>query len=71
MTNEEQTLTMQALGDVISDAIGLREQLEVIRILNPAANVNSTDTECQIGRQFSFDKIRDLGQCMLVTCQGL
>ena len=50
MTNTEQMTTIQELSDVISHQMGLREQLEVIRIMNPRANVLHTDTEFVIGK---------------------
>ena len=50
MSNTEQMTTIQELSDVISHKMGLREQLEVIRIMNPDANVLRTDTEFVIGK---------------------
>ena len=50
MTNAEQVTTIQELSNVISHKMGLREQLEVIRIMNPQANVMHSDTEFIIGK---------------------
>ena len=50
MTNTEQMTTIQELSDVISHKMGLREQLEVIRIMNPEASVLHTDTEFVISK---------------------
>ena len=49
MTHSEQMTTIQELSDVISHKMGLREQLEVIRIMNPQANVMCTDAEFVVG----------------------
>ena len=59
MTNTEQMTTIQELSDVISHKMGLREQLEVIRIMNPRANVLHTDTEFVIGKSSIQKKNRE------------
>ncbi len=51
MSGLEQRRTVEALSDVISYQMGLREQKEVIRLMNPAADVSSTDTEFIIGER--------------------
>lgn len=45
MSAEEQLATIEALTNIISHKMGLREQLEVIRIIDPRAVVSPTDTE--------------------------
>lgn len=41
---------IEDLSRVISNELGLREQLEVIRIINPSAEVSPTDKEFVIGQ---------------------
>lgn len=45
MTAEEQLGTVEALTEIISHQMGLREQLEVIKIIDPVAVISSADTE--------------------------
>lgn len=49
MTSLQQRQTIEHLTQIVSSTMGLREQLDVIRILNPKAVVSSTDTEFEIG----------------------
>ncbi|KAL5007655.1 hypothetical protein ScPMuIL_016461 [Solemya velum] len=41
----EQLAVIEHLSRLISSQLGLREQLEVIRLINPTAKVSPTDTE--------------------------
>lgn len=45
MTLEEQLEAVEGLTNVISKELGLREQLDIIRIIEPTAIVSPTDTE--------------------------
>lgn len=45
MNSEEKLGTVEALTQIISHQMGLRDQLEVINIIDPVAVVNSNDTE--------------------------
>ena len=54
MTLSQQRETIEHLTQVVSSSMGLREQLDVIRIVNPLAVVSSTDTEFEIGMRFVF-----------------
>lgn len=49
MTSSQQRQTIEHLTQVVSSTMGLREQLDVIRIVNPQAVVSATDTEFEIG----------------------
>ena len=49
MTSSQQRETIEHLTQVVSSSMGLREQLDVIRIVNPQAVVSSADTEFEIG----------------------
>jgi hypothetical protein len=49
MTSSQQTETIEHLTRVVSSSMGLREQIDVIRIVNPKAVVTATDTEFEIG----------------------
>ncbi len=49
MTSSQQRQTIEHLTQVVSASMGLREQLDVIRIVNPKAVVSATDTEFEIG----------------------
>ncbi|CAB3999317.1 Hypothetical predicted protein [Paramuricea clavata] len=48
MTSSQQTETIEHLTRVVSSSMGLREQIDVIRIVNPKAVVTATDTEFEI-----------------------
>lgn len=50
LCDEEKTTVIEELSRIISNDLGLREQLEVIRIINPAAHVSPTDKEFVIGQ---------------------
>ena len=50
MSNSEQVSVVEEISRIISEQLGLREQLEVIKIISPASNVSPTDTEFIIGR---------------------
>ena len=42
---------VEELTDIISTQMGLREQLEVIKIINPKANISPADSEFVIGME--------------------
>ncbi len=50
MSSLEQTRIVEEISSVVSHQMGLREQLEVIRIINPQALVSPTDAEFVIGK---------------------
>ena len=50
MDDEERTKTVKGLTRIINDEMGLREQLEIIRILNPDTKLKPTDTQFVIGK---------------------
>ena len=50
MSNTQQVSVIEDLTKIISNEMGLREQMEVIRIINPEASISSTDTEFVIGK---------------------
>lgn len=49
MTSDDQVAAVEILTRVASVTMGLREQMDVIRIINPEATVLPTDTEFEIG----------------------
>ena len=49
MSAEEKTEALEMLITTVSEQLGLREQLELIRLIHPNANVAPTDTEFFIG----------------------
>jgi hypothetical protein len=49
MDDEERSKTVECLTRIINGEMGLREQLEIIRILNPDAKLRPTDTQFVIG----------------------
>ena len=51
MTCEDQVQAVEILTRVASVTMGLREQMDIIRIINPEATVLPTDTEFEIGRK--------------------
>lgn len=51
---EEKLSVIEHLSRLISTQLGLREQLEVIRLINPTANVSPTDTEFVISKCFTY-----------------
>lgn len=63
MTVVEQRGAVENLTQVVSSTMGLREQLDVIRILNPQAVVSAADTEFEIDlsllNQDKLAKIRE------------
>ena len=46
---KEKTETLEHLMETVSEKLGLREQLEIIKIINPNARLLPTDTEFFIG----------------------
>ncbi len=55
MNNDEQINIIDVLTRIINDEMGLREQLEIIRILNPDVKLLPTDTQFVIGKTFPFE----------------
>ncbi len=53
MDDDERSRTIEFLTKIINDEMGLREQLEIIRILNPDAKLKRTDTQFIIGEFLS------------------
>lgn len=49
MTSDDQAEAVELLTRVASVTMGLREQMDIIRIINPEATVLPTDTEFEIG----------------------
>lgn len=45
MTRDERLETVEELSSTVTDRLGLREQLEVIRIINPLADISTTESE--------------------------
>ena len=52
MSIKEKTTTLEHLMETVSEKLGLREQLEIIKIINPNARLLPTDTEFFIGEKF-------------------
>lgn len=50
MEEEEKSKILKCLTGIINDEMGLREQLEIIRILNPDSKLKPTDTQYVIGK---------------------
>jgi hypothetical protein len=50
MSIEEHTNAVECLTGIVNDEMGLREQLEIIRIINPDTKLSPTDTQFVIGR---------------------
>lgn len=53
MNEYERSEAVDCLTKIINDEMGLREQLEIIRILNPDAKLKPTDKQFIIGNSFS------------------
>ena len=51
MTRDERLETVEELSTTVTNDLGLREQLEVIRIINPLADLPTTDSEFYIGKK--------------------
>jgi hypothetical protein len=54
MNNEEQMTIVETLTRIVNDEMGLREQLEIIRILNTDAKLLPTDRQFIIGTSRRF-----------------
>ena len=50
MSSDDQVEAVESLTRVASLTMGLREQMDIIRIINPEATVLATDTEFEIGK---------------------
>ncbi|XP_031550555.1 protein FAM199X-B-like [Actinia tenebrosa] len=63
MSSSNQMESIEYLTKVVSSTLGLREQLDVIRIISPEATVSATDTEFFIDLEtFNDDKFQRLKQ---------
>ncbi|RNA20212.1 hypothetical protein BpHYR1_019538 [Brachionus plicatilis] len=64
MDDDERSKTVKALTRIINDEMGLREQLEIIRILNPDIKLKPTDTQFIIDLKMiddeKFKRIKDV-----------
>lgn len=49
MSSDNQVEAVELLTRVASMTMGLREQMDIIKIINPEATVLPTDTEFEIG----------------------
>ena len=58
MSSEDQVEAVECLTRVASLTMGLREQMEIIRIINPEATVLPTDTEFEIGTVLVRDRLK-------------
>lgn len=59
---KEKTETLEHLMETVSEKLGLREQLEIIKIINPNARLLPTDTEFFIDFDLMDDRKYDLVQ---------
>jgi hypothetical protein len=50
MDGDEHSKTVEYLTRVLNEEMALREQLDIIRILNPDMKFKSTDTQFVIGK---------------------
>lgn len=71
MTVTEQQGAVESLTHIVSSTMGLREQLDVIRILNPKAVVSATDTEFEIGWCSFWNFVRENDDNCLSYCNWL
>lgn len=55
MSRDEQLKTLQALTPIISHNMTLRQQIEIIRVINPSAVISPNDTEFAIDLEFLND----------------
>lgn len=62
MSIKEKTSTLEHLMETVSEKLGLREQLEIIKIINPNARLLPTDTEFFIDFDLMDDRKYDLVQ---------
>jgi len=62
LSTKEKTATLQDLMETVSQKLGLREQLEIIKIIDPNARLNPTDTEFFIDFDLMDDRKYDLVQ---------
>lgn len=53
MSSTDQVEAVETLTRVASLTMGLQEQIEIIRIINPKATVLPTDTEFEIGKKIN------------------
>ena len=57
MTQQEKLETVEELSATVTNHLSLREQLEVIRIINPLADTSTTESEFFIGTCMTIFKI--------------
>lgn len=67
LSAEERVHVIEDLSHIVSRELGLREQLEVIRIINPSASVSPTDTEFVIElASLNDEKLQRIRECVCV-----
>lgn len=62
LSTKEKTATLEHLMETVSEKLGLREQLEIIKIIDPNARLLPTDTEFFIDFDLVDDRKYDLVQ---------
>lgn len=67
MSVEEQSDAVKTLIRIINDEMGLREQLEIIRILNPDVKFKQTDTQFKIGKSKICDLLSKLDLSKIIN----
>lgn len=72
MTSGEQLRTVEALTEAISHRLGLREQLDVIRIIDPTVTVDpSADREIAVDlRRLDDSKLRQIAEYVRTTVEA-
>lgn len=69
MSSTDQVEAVETLTRVASLTMGLQEQIEIIRIINPKATVLPTDTEFEIGKKWSTSIIF-YSRCLFFSFSG-
>ncbi|XP_060074513.1 protein FAM199X-B-like [Ylistrum balloti] len=65
LSPEERVQVVEDLSHIVSRELGLREQMEVIRIINPSASVSPTDTEFVIELDsLNDEKLQRIRECV-------
>lgn len=65
LSPEERLQVVEDLSHIVSRELGLREQMEVIQIINPTASVSPTDTEFVIELDsLNDDKLKRIRECV-------
>lgn len=52
MSAEEQLETLHALSKIVTCHMGIKEQIKVIKIIDPSVTISPNDTEFQLGKVF-------------------